>query len=1270
MPKNITKLKHRFPLRQIRLIPRFFRVNWPVLALVAITLFLVYLNYEPGTYLVGWDNLQSELNPLLNLKRAFFAVWQEYQSLGLLGGMAHAADLPRVLLVFLLSLLKIDNSLIRYITTFLPLVLGPLGVYFLFYHHLFKEKLDAKTTQFASFLGALFYLLNLSTLQTFFVPFETFTWFYGALPWLLFFTISYISKPSLKRLSTLFIISLIASPSFYVETIFLVFFVSIIPFLIEFYFQKRKTLTSIKIISASLFSLITPQLFWLLPVAFFVLTGGGHVTEAAKANNISSPETYYRNLQFANLPDLALMKGFLFNYLDMSSINKFSYLLNVWRGHLATPLVNLLGYLIFIVILTGLYYSVKKKFAWTASFMIMLFLCLFFLMGGGLLINSAIPLIGELFRSPFTKFSIPLSLAFAFFFSIGSMFILDLFTFLHSRLTYVLTLFSVSVALILFTSPAFSGNLISSNMKLKIPNEYFDLFSYLKNQDTSTRIANVPQYTFWGWNYYDWGYRGSGFLWYGIEQPILDRAFDVWDKNSERYYEEISTAIFSNNQSEFEKIIDKYSVNWILLDKHVISPDGKTGLGNETLENFLNSPKFTLSKSFNDRIFLYQTKLSQPTQNFLSLNSSLRGAKGDVAIQDNSILPFSNLSLRPNRDWTEKAGYLSTSISLSNISVIPGLTRNPSNNSTFSLTLPSLTESEKLIPVKIEYRRMGNNLGLQFTPITPVFFIDSKQIDIDATPSTIDIPIGTKESFVLQVGNQYFPVQIPAEIPSSTDFMSLATTYLPSKENFEINLFDALASDIYSLNNALSKSNPTQCYTIKPNRKIEKIVTNDSVSLYGTDVIGCLSAPLPFIPDGSMISLSFTYSSSSLTPANANISGKDLNPLEIPQALEAKAEPRETQIFVKSSGKVQQVNLILEASDTKSVQEINYSNVKVSTHDKLFSSSLLLFNITEKTIQLSGGEKNFQVSLPITTSSYDISELPSSNRLFPENLNCDQFNTGKTSKTVTPEGFLYQSQNAIECDYLNLRHLPHSLNYLLTFTNYFQSGLPLGICFENHSTFRCDVFDRLDSIGLSQSIIQPIANSNEQAGYTLHLYNQSIGNKITTNNLASIFIRPIPLNFLKSIFIAPSENQAPTTKNFELSSTHPAEFLYTLSLVKGRSGEAERDLNLNLHQTKSPYWKAVEVSQSDMQSHPALLTLKIFMYYPYLNKLSQLDSNDWYNSWSVPSSTTNIAIVYLPQYLEFIGLALIPISLIFIFIINVISSLRAKRGNPGTKHKK
>ena len=64
---------------------------------------LFWVNYQSGTYLSGWDNLQTELNPWLAVKRAFFSVWEEYQSFGLTAGMAHAADLPRAIFLLIMS---------------------------------------------------------------------------------------------------------------------------------------------------------------------------------------------------------------------------------------------------------------------------------------------------------------------------------------------------------------------------------------------------------------------------------------------------------------------------------------------------------------------------------------------------------------------------------------------------------------------------------------------------------------------------------------------------------------------------------------------------------------------------------------------------------------------------------------------------------------------------------------------------------------------------------------------------------------------------------------------------------------------------------------------------------------------------------------------------------------------------------------------------------------------------------------------------------------
>ncbi len=69
----------------------------PLFLLLFLVAALIIGNYRPGTWLTGWDNLHPEFNFSINAKRAFFSVWQEYQGLGLLSGMAHAADLFRVL---------------------------------------------------------------------------------------------------------------------------------------------------------------------------------------------------------------------------------------------------------------------------------------------------------------------------------------------------------------------------------------------------------------------------------------------------------------------------------------------------------------------------------------------------------------------------------------------------------------------------------------------------------------------------------------------------------------------------------------------------------------------------------------------------------------------------------------------------------------------------------------------------------------------------------------------------------------------------------------------------------------------------------------------------------------------------------------------------------------------------------------------------------------------------------------------------------------------
>ena len=110
--------------------------------------------------------------------------------------MSYAADLPRQLILFLFSLF-LPLNFVRYLWQFLMLLIGPVGAYFLIKKVVFENKSQAVF----AFMGGLFYLLNLGTLQNFYAPQSLFTTQYGFLPWLLVTGLLYVKKSKLKYLT-------------------------------------------------------------------------------------------------------------------------------------------------------------------------------------------------------------------------------------------------------------------------------------------------------------------------------------------------------------------------------------------------------------------------------------------------------------------------------------------------------------------------------------------------------------------------------------------------------------------------------------------------------------------------------------------------------------------------------------------------------------------------------------------------------------------------------------------------------------------------------------------------------------------------------------------------------------------------------------------------------------------------------------------------------------------------------------------------------------
>ena len=173
---------------------RYVFDNIVIVGIVIISICLALANYTPGTFLSGWDTLNPEFNFGINLSREINGVFRVEQGLGAVAAHSHMADLPRVIILYILYFIFPLASL-RYLYIFLTLIVGAVGMYFFLKKQIVESKIWA-------FLGSLFYLLNLGTMQNFIVPFEMFTTQYALLPWVFLFATNYLSdkQKSLKQL--------------------------------------------------------------------------------------------------------------------------------------------------------------------------------------------------------------------------------------------------------------------------------------------------------------------------------------------------------------------------------------------------------------------------------------------------------------------------------------------------------------------------------------------------------------------------------------------------------------------------------------------------------------------------------------------------------------------------------------------------------------------------------------------------------------------------------------------------------------------------------------------------------------------------------------------------------------------------------------------------------------------------------------------------------------------------------------------------------------
>lgn len=564
--------------------------------IVLIVGFLSWKNYIPGTILAGWDSLHPEFNFPLALERAIFGVWREEQGVGAIAAHAHMADLPRILFLWISSFF-IQTNFLRYFYIFLCLLIGPLGVYF-FLKYVFEKKYKGFWVSLAALLGSLYYLLNLATMQHFLLPFEMFNTQYAFLPWLFLFITKILDEGKRKNYLILFILSLLAAPMAYASALFYAYLGGVFVFILFNWFLDKEKRTLLKRGLLVLALIFASNAFWILPNLYSVKNQSETISNS-KINSLFSPEAFLRNKDYGVLSNILIHKGFLFGWRAYNFDDQnFEDLMSSWIQHLSDPFIVNLGFGFSIICLLGLLLSIiKREKLGFAVFAVGLFSVFF-------LINDNFPtsflykylyehfgVFREGYRMPFTKFSILFLFSLSFFF--GYFFNNFFYFFSKRKIFKILPIFitsAVVLGLCVFMKPAFDGELISSVVKNKIPQEYFSVFNFLNEK--GGRIAKLPIQSLYNWEYHDWKYEGSGwFTWFISANPQFDRDFDRWSSFNENFYNEASKALYAKDSEIFSKVLEKYRVSYLLLDESIINPGGS----NDTLN--ISGIKEILSKN-------------------------------------------------------------------------------------------------------------------------------------------------------------------------------------------------------------------------------------------------------------------------------------------------------------------------------------------------------------------------------------------------------------------------------------------------------------------------------------------------------------------------------------------------------------------------------------------------------------------------------------------------------------------------------------------------
>lgn len=1255
----------------------FVKNHWPPILLTILSLVLCFVNYTTNTFLSGWDTLHPEFNFPLNFERVFFGVFRPEQGLGAVAAHSHMADLPRIIILFFLNFF-FSLDLLRYLYVFSNLILGCLGMY------LFLLEITEKKRA-ASFLGALFYLLNSGTMQQFIVPFEMFTTQYALLPWLFLFATQYLHHHTKKTVLFFFIATILATPMAYAATLWYIYFVVFVLYIMTLSLPSllQKNFVTARHILLLIGVTLAANLFWILPNIYFVVTQGDKVGQAV-INQLFSPQAFLYNKEFGTVQDILLLKTFYFDW-NIYATNHFSFLLSPWIQHFQNPFISLLGFIFGFVGLIGLIYACIKKTAVGLALLPGLAICLFFLFNDNpptgwlyTFLQNNIPLFKEALRFPDDKVLGIFTFLFACYIAYAQIFLLKLWSLIPRILPKIREALYVSlfaVLLLIYMFPAFQGELISPYMRIQIPQAYFDMFAWFNKQPDNGRIANLPIHSFWGWEYYDWfsskkpSFQGAGFIWFGIKQPVLHRDFDRWNVKNEQYYREMSYAIYTKNPELLQTVLQKYNIHYLLFDTSIIAPEADKNLLyypeiKMLLQELEQIQVIKKVASFGNNIVVYHTTPTL-TNNYLYVPQSFAtvGPAADVLYEDFVYQNYGTYTTPMDKNSEKETNYPFRSFTTNIGTILPNLValKNgtiqitpPKIKNLTTFTFPSYTTSENALPADILVEKKKNTLvfsiypyssleGIYYAPITAI-----AELPVEKIPTDTTVIINQLTSFSIK--------DLAEDTPQR-----LGNILLKTKKDNTIALYNQAVETNVVPNFTKLPFSLTQCQNAKEATPFGiNILESNSFALFGSDVPVCMVIPLANILPEEIIDqeqiaseilmhVDFAYKGTDaphicLADLTTGICIRDLAKNHESQASDAvgiqtnELPNRAIKILLEDATPFHNAltpfgNIINQTESEKTAVYENFSFTFQEPFSETTIETSLLQHVSEKPITIRPDEVNIVIPHTGTEETPTIPLIPRLANLCGDTTAVQRPENKKVLQEKDKQSYIqYISQEGPNCDHYSYQTTAEETAYVVAITAKHITGLPLTICLSNSVSKRCNIYSFLPAAKEKTTtlfFLPPHVNNN---GFDININNFAIKRTPSINELYRIEVIPFPYYWLTNIYtnqtpIAPTNN---SMKIFDVTNTTP--LAYSLTAQDAKKGIVA------LSYAYDNGWKAYQIQNTKFKMQNWLYTIFPFIFGKEVK--NHVLVNNWENGWVLDKDTEpneTIVILFWPQYLEYLG---------------------------------